>query len=477
MASKLSDKMISTLLDALTRRVSIKGGGIAYQVSAPTDPSAPTGTLNALERRGLVEAATKSMTLSGHGYFLREATWLTEQGMSFLREALNAAIAKGGKGRDDVWRAFFGKGHNSDAVAAFLVGDIEGMHTVTRTRHERGAHKEQLSAEDGIRQMGNIIFNGQALLTRNDGTYLAALGAGVGAQTVFTPVRSAVEVEDVEHRMYVGVLRDDAKDMGTVGADNVRAAISNANGWPVEHLDDGTIRVGYSWFVPNRIDCADCGNQVTAPNGRDWVHNDGTPLCSSQPAEVREAAELLAAPAPQSTEAEIVHTVRNSRHLGKILDKAREDGRPLDFGRFVAYHAYGMTDREIESADWVKVRAVLLALEAEPVAEEAVNTPEAASELTVRAVEPSHTLECQEGDLEADERAATERAERLVPSGVSRLVVRLVTGARVEDSTEERDVVVGLVASELRAGARYTGNDTELVVRGRETTLAVSLAA
>ncbi|MCX4799627.1 hypothetical protein OG497_37870 [Streptomyces sp. NBC_01242] len=66
------------------------------------------------------------------------------------------------------------------------------------------------------------------------------------------PAVETVEVEDVKHRMFVGILREDAKDMGTVGADNVRAAITNANGWPVERLDGGTVKVGYSFFEPVR---------------------------------------------------------------------------------------------------------------------------------------------------------------------------------------------------------------------------------
>jgi hypothetical protein len=429
----------------------------------------------------------------------------------------------------------------------------------------------------------------------------------------------AIEVEDVEYRVYVGVLRDEAKEMRSVAT--VREALANHArlGHTAERLEDGTIHVGYSWFVPQRP----------------------------------------AVEAPRDTEAEIVHTVRNSRHLGMILARAREDGKPLDFGRFVTYHAYRMTERDIESVDWAEVRAALLAdpehtfadqyrqeiLDADgrpsymrptlidgeqarritehhrttsvehqpggvievtsaptnvvgertvlltPVAEEAapveeewcsgcntdhapaecgyrpvaeeiaeslsdnmslclreaygregnwtpgkdgtrwalvsrglvervwvpkacgndvewvnptdeseasrthylrgwrltdmgravargaVNAPESASQMTARAVEPSHTLECQEGDLEAGERAATERAERLVPKGTGSLALRQVSAGRDESVIVERDYVVGVVASELRGGARYTGNDVELVLRGREMTLVVTLAA
>lgn len=82
------------------------------------------------------------------------------------------------------------------------------------------------------------------------------------------PAEEVPAVEDVDHRMFVGILREDAKDMGTVGADNVRAAITNANGWPVEHLDGGTIKVGYSFFEPVRPAVA------KAPEGHGYTYAD-----------------------------------------------------------------------------------------------------------------------------------------------------------------------------------------------------------
>ncbi|MEV7675037.1 hypothetical protein [Streptomyces sp. NPDC088752] len=78
-------------------------------------------------------------------------------------------------------------------------------------------------------------------------------GAGERCPVWLAPQRPAsIQVEDVEYRMYVGVLRDDVKDMGTVQPANVRQAIkTNAeNGHKAERLEDGSIRVYYSWFVP-----------------------------------------------------------------------------------------------------------------------------------------------------------------------------------------------------------------------------------
>lgn len=60
-----------------------------------------------------------------------------------------------------------------------------------------------------------------------------------------------VEVEDGEYRMYVGVLREDARDMGISQAANVRESVrqNHEQGRGAERLEDGTIRAGYSWFV------------------------------------------------------------------------------------------------------------------------------------------------------------------------------------------------------------------------------------
>jgi hypothetical protein len=66
---------------------------------------------------------------------------------------------------------------------------------------------------------------------------------------------AAVEdVEEVDYRMFVGVLFEDAKDMGLHKAANVRAAITNnaAEGHRAVRTESGMIHVYYSWFVPQR---------------------------------------------------------------------------------------------------------------------------------------------------------------------------------------------------------------------------------
>ncbi|MFE0490109.1 hypothetical protein [Streptomyces griseoaurantiacus] len=77
-------------------------------------------------------------------------------------------------------------------------------------------------------------------------------------------------------------------------------------------------------------------------------------------------------------------------------------------------------------------------------------------------------------ELEADERAAMALAERIVPQG-ERLAVRVTAETLNSTTREERAYVVGVVATELRAGARYTGNGKSLVLRHEGVTTTVSL--
>ncbi|MFD7835664.1 hypothetical protein [Streptomyces sp. NPDC059761] len=97
----------------------------------------------------------------------------------------------------------------------------------------------------------------------------------------------AVEpVEGTRYRMFVGVLRDDAKDMGEVSAAQVRTAVMN--GWErgnhAQPLGDGVIRVGYSFFEP----VADAGERAeVAPEGGQHV------FVSSYRQEIRNGAGEL----------------------------------------------------------------------------------------------------------------------------------------------------------------------------------------
>ncbi|MFD8648693.1 hypothetical protein [Streptomyces mirabilis] len=78
--------------------------------------------------------------------------------------------------------------------------------------------------------------------------------------------------------------------------------------------------------------------------------------------------------------------------------------------------------------------------------------------------------------LVSEEEWATAEAERLVPS-VERLVLRVVVGASDRSAMEERRYVVGIVAAQLRAGARHSVADGSLVLRWQGETTVVGLAA
>ncbi|MGW7100297.1 hypothetical protein [Streptomyces sp. NPDC054838] len=68
-------------------------------------------------------------------------------------------------------------------------------------------------------------------------------------------------------------------------------------------------------------------------------------------------AQVRAASLP--TVEEIVDTVKIHAKRAEIVERA-EDG--LDIGRFVAYHAYGMSQQQMDETDWDSVRAALLDL-------------------------------------------------------------------------------------------------------------------
>lgn len=93
------------------------------------------------------------------------------------------------------------------------------------------------------------------------GSGYALTEAGVIAARMLVDNASGVDREervgellgDAEaFEMRVGVLREDAAVVGWLPPANVRAAILNgeAEGQPVERLEGGALRVGYSWFMP-----------------------------------------------------------------------------------------------------------------------------------------------------------------------------------------------------------------------------------
>lgn len=112
-----------------------------------------------------------------------------------------------------------------------------------------------------------------------------------------TPV-TAEDVENVDYRMFVGVLLEDAKDMGLVTADGVRAAITNnaEQGYRAVRTEDGMIHVYYSWFVPQRAAVVEeAAPAVDTPaTGTAWGIPDPTATNAAITADYqREAAELL----------------------------------------------------------------------------------------------------------------------------------------------------------------------------------------
>lgn len=127
-------------------------------------------------------------------------------------------------------------------------------------------------------------------------------------------------------------------------------------------------------------------------------------------------------------------------------------------------------------------RLVADRLEVEAQRQEAVSASVSAEErpgvgaVPVAAVGPCESTQgVPSGLLDDEERAAAE-AELLVPRG-ERLALRVVHGMDDRRSVEERAFVVGVVACQLRAGARSSRSDGALVLRcGGETTV-VELAA
>lgn len=164
------------------------------------------------------------------------------------------------------------------------------------------------------------------VITEAGRAYLAELEPVVEEQPV--------EVPDGEYRMFVGMVREGAKDMGVYQAANVRAAVANRGGWPVARLEDGTVHVGYSYFVPV--------------------------------AEVVEERQEGAQEELPSVD-EVVAAVLASERREEIVEAARESSRnDWDFGWKVAFRAFGMCLAEQVAMDWSAVRrALLVAVEAE----------------------------------------------------------------------------------------------------------------
>ncbi|THA72504.1 hypothetical protein E6R60_26605 [Streptomyces sp. A0642] len=296
MTAKLSDSMIATILEALIRPSRTEDGTTVYQVQGNA------GTLKALTARGKVENVARTIITPGINDgcpHWATATWLTADCVAWLREALEYVLnTRTDEGRDPAYQGFIAASRrNSEAVAAFLLGYLRSDTTEVKTLSTAlgsRPYRETLTGEAAIEQLGNILSNGQRITFADDGKIMAQFKTG---STTFTPDRPAVEeqhdrpaeqqapvavvtVEDVDHHMYVGILREEAKDMGTVGPDNVRAAItsSNTDGWPVERFEDGTIKVGYSFFEPIRPAAAPAPRPATEVLAADPIPADTSVL-------------------------------------------------------------------------------------------------------------------------------------------------------------------------------------------------------
>jgi len=114
------------------------------------------------------------------------------------------------------------------------------------------------------------------------------------------------------------------------------------------------------------------------------------------------------------------------------------------------------------------------------VAVEAVSAPVSAQEEQgAPVVQAAPVVVCEstwgaESGLERSEERAAAEAERLVPVA-ERVALRVVEGVADRVSVEERAYVVGLVATQLRAGARSSVTDACLSLRWEGVTTVVSL--
>ncbi|MGW7100291.1 hypothetical protein [Streptomyces sp. NPDC054838] len=166
--SKLSDTMIRVILEALTRRFTTMDGKTVYQVQCSAS------TTRALQARGKVEtgAAKEIRGANDSAWFASTNVWLTDECVAFLREALTVVLAKSGSDRDQAYQDVIASSREqSEAVAAFMLGDgVESVETVGRNRADsKEDFREQLTVEDAVGQLGNILSNGQRLTFSDDG--------------------------------------------------------------------------------------------------------------------------------------------------------------------------------------------------------------------------------------------------------------------------------------------------------------------
>ena len=125
---KPSATMIRALLVGLTRRLRTPDG-YAYQADADRWP-----TIQALKERGMIVMETREIIGASGARFQCTGAWLTEEGVTYLREVLEAAMRFAPEDRPEPYRTWLAEDDNADKAAAFLLGDdVAEVHTVTTT--------------------------------------------------------------------------------------------------------------------------------------------------------------------------------------------------------------------------------------------------------------------------------------------------------------------------------------------------------
>jgi hypothetical protein len=175
--TRLSDTMITALLDALTHR----GSDGRYQLLTRG------ATRAALEARGKVERE------DGRDNYGRPRThhYLTADAVTYLRNALEYTLNQRGEDRDRVWQEWLNADRRHEwALIDFLGLTADTYEITTTTPQERKPHRETLGRADAWERIGNTLRNGQRI-TLDDGAMTAH--TKLGATWTFTPIRPAAE--------------------------------------------------------------------------------------------------------------------------------------------------------------------------------------------------------------------------------------------------------------------------------------------
>lgn len=231
----------------------------------------PVNTERALVKRGLIShQELSSRVVDGKGHLLRShGMVLTDEGEVVARGLVKAQrdAARAAAGLESA----HGLALEVEAQrAASMAGVLRGEVVVSRVAKQGG-----LSELDGLEADFRLLVNGAdvggsyfcSAAYIPDGQRWASWGyAGLSMGHRTREVAERVQVDAwVGHvragvllrgagdfRMHVGVLREDARDMGVYPVTSVYAAVVNGQkeGHPAQELGGGALRVGYSWFTP-----------------------------------------------------------------------------------------------------------------------------------------------------------------------------------------------------------------------------------